>query len=123
MVFILILILSILVQIFFPWWSMAVVCFVVAALFGKRFWGTTFSAFLAVFFIWAIRAFFADLQNDQLLSRRIAAMLGMPQIGEWLFLVSALLGGIVAFMAAWSGYATKRLFKKKVPKRQTAYRM
>jgi hypothetical protein len=123
MVFILILVLTILAQIFFPWWSMAVVCYVVAALFGKRFWATTFSAFLAVFFIWAIRAFFADLQNDQLLSHRIAAMLGMPQIGDWLFLVSALLGGVIAFMAAWSGYATKRLFRKKDLKKQAVYRM
>lgn len=116
MVFLLILVLVAIGQLYAPWWSMAVVCWVVAALLGRRFFATAMSAFLAVFFVWAIKAFITDLQNEQLLSARVAAMMGLPQVSEWLFLLTALLGALLAFMAASAGYATRRLFAKSAPK-------
>jgi hypothetical protein len=111
MVFFLIVILVVLAQSFFPWWTMPLVCYIVSISLGRSAWGTFFSAFFAVFFVWAIKAFWADIQNDQILSERMGQMLGIA--GEWLFMISAVFGAVLGSLAALAGYYTKSIFLKK----------
>ena len=115
MVFFLIILLVVAVQLFFEWWLMAVVCYFVSAILGKTAWGVFFSAFFAVFFVWATKAFWADLQNEQILSGRIAELFGLSAGSEWLFAIVAVIGGVIAAFAAISGYYTKRIFIKSKP--------
>jgi len=124
MVFLLIAALVLASQYFLHWhiWAVAAISYIVAALFGKTAWGVFFSAFFAVFLIWSGMAFWQDIQNDQLLSGRIAQMLAIPAIGEWFFVVTGVLGGIVASLAALSGYYLKRIFIKTLPKTPTTGR-
>ncbi|MGD1839770.1 MAG: hypothetical protein ACFB0B_02580 [Thermonemataceae bacterium] len=117
MVFILILILTIVAQLFFAWWTMPLVCFLVGLL-GRRAWGTFFSGFFAVFFVWSVKAFWADIQNDQILSNRIGAMVGLGT-GEWLFVFTALIGAMLGALATLAGYYTKAIFVSKKAKVST----
>ena len=84
---------------------MPLVCFLVGLL-GRRAWGTFFSGFFAVFFVWSVKAFWADIQNDQILSNRIGAMVGLGT-GEWLFVFTALIGAMLGALATLAGYYTK----------------
>lgn len=124
MVFILIASLVFVSQYFLHWqiWAVAVISYVVAAIFGRTAWGVFFSAFLAVFLVWSGMAFWKDIQNDQLLSGRITQMLSIPTAGEWFFVITGILGGVVAALAALSGYYLKRIFIKAVPKTPTTGR-
>ena len=115
MVFFLIIILVVAVQLFSEWWLMAVVCYFVAAILGKTAWGVFFSAFFGVAFVWATKAFWADLQNEQILSNRIAELFGLTMGGDWLFAIVAVIGGVIGAFAAISGYYTKRIFVKAAP--------
>jgi len=121
MVFLLIVILVFASQYFFHWqiWAVATISYVVASVFGKTAWGVFFSAFFAVFLVWSGMAFWQDIQNDQLLSGRTAQMLTIPAIGEWFFVITGIVGGILSAIAALAGYYLKRLFIKAVPKTPT----
>lgn len=124
MVFLLIASLVFAVQYFLHWhiWAVAAISYVIAAIFGKTAWGVFFSAFFAVFLVWSGMAFWQDIQNDQLLSGRIAQMLAIPETGEWFFVITGMLGGLLSAIAALSGYYLKRLFIKAVPKTPTTGR-
>jgi uncharacterized membrane protein len=117
MVFLLIAILVFASQYFLHWqiWAVATISYVVASVFGKTAWGVFFSAFFAVFLVWSGMAFWQDIQNDQLLSGRIAQMLAMPATGEWFFVITGVVGGVLSAIAALAGYYLKRLFIKAVP--------
>lgn len=96
---------------FMPWWTMAIVCFLIASAFGldgdEAFWGGFFS--IAVF--WFLTALFKGSQNEQLLSKRMAQLFHMNS--PYLFMaIGAVLGGLVGGLAAWSGSLTRRLFAK-----------
>jgi hypothetical protein len=96
------------VQLQFPWWSIAVV----AALAGA--W-TRFGAgrnflmgFLAVFLLWTAYAWWIDLANEGILSGRIAQLFSIS--ASLLPFVSGLIGGLVGGLAAMSaGLASKLL--------------
>jgi hypothetical protein len=117
MVFLLIAILVFASQYFLHWqiWAVATISYVVASVFGKTAWGVFFSAFFAVFLVWSGMAFWQDIQNDQLLSGRIAQMLAVPATGEWFFVITGVVGGVLSAIAALAGYYLKRLFIKAVP--------
>ncbi|MCS6794977.1 MAG: hypothetical protein RMJ97_05585 [Raineya sp.] len=118
MVFILIVLAVFAVQYFLHWevWTIAVISFIVGGILGKTAWGSFFSAFLAVFIVWSGGAFWLDIQNDQILSARMAAMFGIPAISEWFFVVTGLIGGILASFSCLAGYYVKRIFIQPPPK-------
>jgi|JI8StandDraft_2_1071088.scaffolds.fasta_scaffold05471_4 hypothetical protein len=118
MVFIFIAILVFSAQYFMHWqiWSVAAISYVVAGILGKTAWGVFFSAFFSVFLVWSGMAFWQDIQNDQILSSRIATMLGIANTSEWLFVITGLLGGFVGAISALAGYYVKRIFIKARPK-------
>lgn len=86
---------------FFPWW-MVVVCAFVIALCLPQTPGRSFgSGFTGVGLLWLIWGLVASANNDFILTGRMAQLFHLP--GGYLYLlVSALAGGLVAGMAAWS---------------------
>lgn len=112
MVFVLIAILVFVLQYFWHTevWSIAVVSLVVGSFLGRSAWGSFFSAFFAVFLVWSTVAFWKDIQNDQILSARIATMFGLSTMGEWLFAVTGVIGGILGAFSSLTGYYIKRIF-------------
>lgn len=109
MLFLLILLLSLLAQLFLPWWSLALVCFLLA------FWKATYGrqAFLAGFggvgLTWLGAALFWHLMTDGLLSNRVAQMFTVNS--AWVLLVvTVLVGALVGGVSALSGYLVRKLW-------------
>lgn len=97
--------LSCLLQLFLPWWIVAPVAFIVAAL-VKQSGGMAFLAgFTGVFLLWIGYAFMLSSANDNILVPKVAELLKMLTQGSTivLFALTGLIGGLVAGFAALSG--------------------
>lgn len=115
--FIFILIVAYVAGMVLPWWSVALVAFLVTLLMplspGKSF----FSAFLSIFVLWMILAFYTDVRNDHILANRMSEMILKVRSAPLMGVVSAFLGALVAgFGAITAAYlrATKSPASKPV---------
>lgn len=100
MVFIIIIILSFLLQLVLPWWVIVVISFATCGLIGKTGKIALWSPFFAILLLWSGMALFKSLPNNNVLAMRVAEMFGVHS--WWLILVLSVLLG--AFTAAISGY-------------------
>jgi hypothetical protein len=98
--FLFILILAYVAGIALPWWSVALVAFLVTLVLplppGKSF----FSAFMAVFVLWLFLTFYADVRNDHLLANRMSEMILKVKSAPLIGVLSAFIGALVAGFAA-----------------------
>ena len=99
----LIAILTFALGLYLPWWSLAVVAFVVAALIHQHAGKSFLSGFIALFLLWGILAFIIDQKNQHVLARKIASLLSFGEGSLLLILITGLVGGLVAGFAAMSG--------------------
>lgn len=88
---------------YFPWWSLALVAFAVAALVHQKPGKAFLSGFLGLFLLWGGLAFWIDIKNDHILSRRVAELMNLGQSSVAMLIVTALVGATVAGLAALSG--------------------
>lgn len=111
MLFLLIAILSLILQFFLPWWIIAIIAF------GAAYWKASsgkiafLSGFLAILTLWTIMSAFIHIRTGGVLSDRIAALFFLPS-PLLLIIVTALIGGLVGGMAALSGFFARQLFVK-----------
>lgn len=96
--------LSFIAGIYFPWWTIAIVAFLVAMLIPQTITRSFFAGFLAIFLLWAILALWIDIKNDSILSNRVAQLfsLGYSFI---IIVVTAFTGALISGLAAISGSA------------------
>lgn len=114
MVFLVILVLSFLLQLILPWWIIVIISFLTCGLIGKTGKIALWSPFFAILLLWTGMALFKSLPNDNLLAARVAEMFGAK--AWWLILVlSALLGAFAAGLSGYCGYH----FRKAVLLRKT----
>ncbi|GAB3428890.1 hypothetical protein GCM10027516_35720 [Niabella aquatica] len=85
-----------------PWWSVAIVAFIVSLLIPERPLGAFFSGFSGVFLMWLIVAAFINAANNSILANRIGGMLGIGQNPLLLIFITAFVGGLVGGSAALS---------------------
>ncbi len=86
-----------------PWWSVAIVAFVVA-LFIKQRHGLGFlSGFFGVALCWGVLAFWIDVKNNHILSQRMAQVFPLGGSSFALIVVTAFIGAVVGGFAAMSG--------------------
>jgi hypothetical protein len=88
---------------FLPWWGIAITSLLVAAIIHQKGGKAFLSGFLGVFLLWAGLAWWIDMQNNGVLSKKIAAVLPLGGNSIVLILVTGLIGGLVAGLAAMSG--------------------
>ncbi|EAY28073.1 hypothetical protein [Microscilla marina] len=113
MLFIIIALLVFITQsLFAAWWWIAVVAFVAAVLVGRSNLEAFLSGFFGVACVWVARAYFINQANDGLLSGKIAQFFALPS-GDWLLIVTGVIGGLVGAFAAWTGYSLKAIWSKK----------
>lgn len=98
---------------YLPWWSIAIVAFVVALLIHQKAVKAFFSGFLGLFLLWSVLAKWIDLKNESILSARIAELLGIGTHPFLLVLLTGLAGGLVAGLAAMNGSYLRRSPKRK----------
>jgi hypothetical protein len=106
-----IIVLGYILEIFFPWWTVAIAAFLCGMIFNTN---ANFGAgFLAVALLWALKAWLIHRTAAAPLAERVASifMLSKPL----LFLVTATIGGLVGGFAAMAGSALNR------PRRRGTY--
>lgn len=101
--------LSFVLGIYMPWWSLALAAFVTAALLKQVPARSMLAGFLGVFFLWGILAWWIDIRNQSILSVRMAEVLPLGGSSFLLIAVTAFLGALVAAFAALSGSYFRRL--------------
>lgn len=89
--------------IYLDWWSLAIAAFLVAVLIHQKAGRAFLSGFLGVFILWAGLAWWIDIKNDAVLSKKIAALLPLGGSSIALILVTAFIGALVAGMGAMTG--------------------
>lgn len=88
---------------YLPWWSVAVIPFLIAYLIPQTAFKAFLTGFLSVFVLCFLIAFVLDSGNDHILSVKVATIL--PLKGSYLLLnlIGSFLGGLVAGLGALSG--------------------
>lgn len=95
-------VLSFIAGLYAPWWSIALVAFVVALLIHQRPFGSFITGFVSIFLMWMIVAAFINAANNSILANRIGVLLGIGQKPTMLIIITALVGGLVGGFAALS---------------------
>jgi hypothetical protein len=105
-----ILVIALLLELFLPWWSIAIAAFIGGFIFDTR---SNFGAgFIAIAILWTLKTLFIEMSAAATLTDRIAQIFSVNR--PILFVITALVGGLVAGFAAMSGAALNK-------KRKTGY--
>jgi nitrate reductase gamma subunit len=97
---------------FLPWWSLAIVAFVLAFLLGKKASKTFLSAFFGCGIVWLFMAFYIHFAKGDLMTSRVAALLSLHGT-VFLYLGSFLIAAVVGGLAALSGFFIREISKPK----------
>src|SRR5262249_25620775 len=85
------------------WWIIAVAAFLIALLVHQRAVKAFLSGSIGVFLLWGIMAWWIDMKNEHVLSKKIAEILPLGGNSFLLILVTAIIGGLVGGFGALSG--------------------
>ena len=106
----LIFLLSFIAGLYLPWWSIAIVAFLAALLVQPRIGFGFLAGFLGIFLLWASIAFWIDVNNESILSRKVALLFPLGGSSILLIVVTALVGGLVGGFAAMAGSSIRLKF-------------
>ncbi len=103
MVFIVILIISFLLQMIAPWWVIILISFATCGIIGKTGKIAFWQSFFAICLLWIGYSLFKSLPNDNVLASRVAIMIS---VNVWwiLLLITGILSGLVAGISGYCGY-------------------
>ena len=88
---------------YLPWWSIAICAFIVAVFILQHPFKAFLAGFAGIFLLWLFFAWSIDAANEQILSHKIAQIFPLGGMSFLLVLITALVGGLVAGLAALSG--------------------
>jgi len=95
-------ILAAVVERFLPWWSVAIVAFIVAMLAGETKGSSFLMGFLGVGAAWLVIALLHDIANQHILSTRMAKLFHLPHY-SFFIAATVLIGGLVGGFSALGG--------------------
>lgn len=101
---------GLLAEIVFPWWSVAVVAFIVTSLLPDSGFKSFLSGFLGVGLLWFFGALYFSLKTDYILTEKVANLMQLGRSGV-LIVVTSLVGALVGGMGALSGSQLYQLLK------------
>jgi hypothetical protein len=87
----------------FGWWSVALVSFLVAILVQQKAGKAYLAGFTGIFLLWSLLALWINIQNQSVLSAKIAKVIPLGGSPAALILVTAFIGALVAGFGAMSG--------------------
>lgn len=111
--FIATLILALLLSLFLPWWSVMTAALATALFIPLKKFAVFFVPFLAIFLFWLVYSFILSNSNDFTLAKRIAVLLSIGKNPYLLMLVTGIVGGLAAGIAAVFGKQLTLFFNNK----------
>jgi len=99
------------VQLFLPWWSIAVVGVAIGYAFDNPPGWAFLAGLLAMGLLWLTYAGWLDVQNDSLLSGKVAQLFPTGKVGI-LYVLTALVGGLTGGFAAMTGALLQKAVRK-----------
>lgn len=102
MLFLVILILSFLLQMMLPWWIIIVIAFGSSALIGKTGKISFWSSFFAILILWCGMAMYKSIPNHHLLANRVAETFSLNTWWQ-IVAVAGVLSGLVAAISGVCG--------------------
>lgn len=105
-------ILAFLLSLFMPWWSIMTAAFTTALFIPLKKIAVFFVPFLAILLFWFVYSFILSSGNDFTLAKRIAILLPLGGNPYVLMLVTGVVGGLAAGIAAIFGRQLSLILKK-----------
>jgi hypothetical protein len=105
-------ILAILLSIFLPWWSVMTAALTTALFVPLKKAAVFFVPFLAILLFWIVYSYLLSSGNDFTLAKRIAILLPLGGNPYVLMLVTGVVGGLAAGIAAIFGKQLSLMVKK-----------
>ncbi len=100
---ILIILLSLALGLYLPWWSIAIAAFIVAVAVQLKPGYAFLSGFLSLFIFWSFLAWFISVKNDHILAHKISLLILKTDNPFLLIIVTGALGALLAGLSALSG--------------------
>ena len=97
---------------YLPWWSLAIAAFLVPLFINQKPGWAFVSGFTALFLSWGILSWMISAENHQLFAHKISLLILKSDSPMLLVFVTALLGALVAGLAALSGSLLRKLIVK-----------
>lgn len=105
--------LSFIAGIFLPWWSIAIIAFLVAFLLIQSTGAGFLSGFLGIFILWGFLSLWIDIKNESILSHKIAQVMPLGGSSILLIFITALVGGLVGGFAGMAGSSLAPVLKRR----------
>jgi hypothetical protein len=101
--FVVTIIITVILSLYLPWWSVMVAGFVASLFFNLKKSAVFFVPFVAIFSFWGIYAFITSSANNFTLAKKIAVLLPLGGNPYLLILVTGFIGGLAAGVAGIFG--------------------
>ncbi|WP_152269547.1 hypothetical protein [Agriterribacter humi] len=102
--------LSFVACLYLPWWSIAVVSFLIPMIIFQKPYMAFITGFVSLLLLWGGLAWWISTANDDLLAHKISVLVIKADSPFLLIGLTALIGAVVAAFAALSGSLLRRLF-------------
>lgn len=111
---VLIIVFSFILNLFLPWWSIAIPGLILGYLFEPKTVKAFGFGFLALFILWGGQAWYIHIANGGILTSRIAEMMGIST-PFLMILITGVIGGLVSGLATLTGafYSNRNNFTSK----------
>ncbi|HRD59063.1 MAG TPA: hypothetical protein PK504_13530 [Ferruginibacter sp.] len=100
---ILIALLSFAACLYLPWWSIAIVAFLVTVLINQKPLPSFLAGFIAVFILWTILAAVISSANEHALVQKFSMLILKSNTSSLLIILTGFIGGLVAGLGALTG--------------------
>ena len=109
-------ILSLLAQLVLPWWSIAIITFLVCFWRSQGAGQAFFYGFYGIALIWLVYAFILHSRTDGIFTGRMGELLFKTNNASLPVIVTAILGGLVGGLAGLSGFFVRRATGNQITK-------
>ncbi len=88
---------------YLPWWSIALVAFLVIALIPQKPLYAFMAGFMSIFILWSVMAFMISYKNNHVLVHKVSTLILKINSPLAMVLLTGLIGALVAGFAALAG--------------------
>ncbi len=100
-------VLCLVLQYFFPWWTLVIGAFAAGYWAGNKGFISFFAGFLGVALLWSVTAMIIDTQTHSILTEKVAQLFP-TKTPPLLMLLTAIVGGLPGGFAGLTGAVMKR---------------